>query len=372
VAPDAGVEIDAPPYPAFAATLPQVGKGSGAVMASVRVVPVFMGSDPLRADLLDFLGKLAASPVWAEMVGEYGVGGLTVGTPIDVASAPASITDAEIESYVQQQVTGTSPPWGVPDATTLYVLLYPAATAIHSGPFTSCVVGGFSGSHTFAPGPGASPIVYAVIARCTDPVLPVLELTTDTLTHEIVEAATDPTVQTWNLVGDRDQAWSLLGGPELADLCELEDLAPYTPADIGHVIERTWSNAAASTGADPCRPVPPDPNPYFAAVPDQPDSVGQGPNGGAIPGVAVQTGTVRTIAVHVFSAAATSGPITVQAFSLSPTIEVALDRDHASNGDTLQLAIRADHASRGLAPFVLITSIGQRVTNWPGIVQVTP
>src|ERR1700684_3376865 len=86
-APDAHA-IDALTYPAFAPPVPQVQKGPGAVMASVRVVPVFFPNDPMRAQLLDALGKIGPSFTWVDVTLEYGVGPLTLGTPVDL-TAPA-------------------------------------------------------------------------------------------------------------------------------------------------------------------------------------------------------------------------------------------------------------------------------------------
>src|SRR5207249_1454420 len=102
---------------------------------------------------------------------------------------------------------------------------------------------------------------------------------TETLSHEWVEAATDPEVTsggTFTLAGgpsaafygpDQDHAiWALLGGGEAGDLCEPEGSRAYiTPADIGQSVQRTWSNASGQASHDPC--VPPTIGPYFAAAP---------------------------------------------------------------------------------------------------------
>jgi hypothetical protein len=386
-APDAMSSIDAPPtpdaapFPAFTPpNLPQVGSG-GTVMASVRVVPIFLPGDALRDQAIDFLGKLSASTAWSEMVGEYGVGG-AVAPPIDLtAPSPTPISDAEIQSFIQQQLAGATPAWGSIDAatlaTTIYVLFVPASVEVTSGGHSSCSY--FGGYHSFtaaplAPSGGVTPqILYAVIDECfPPPSFTTIDLATLVLTHELVEAATDPTGQGFNLIPGASFAWGALAGPELGDLCELEQRSPWAPADIGYSIQRTWSNTSAAAGDDPCVPIPPGSGPYFAAVPDTPDQVMVG-GGMASGGVNVPLGAARTIAVHLFSNGPTSGPWDVATISLTPGVDVAFDRTSGQNGDTLALTLHAAHMPPNGAVAIGITStLAGRTTWWPLLVGVTP
>ena len=65
--PDTGP--DALTFPAFSPEAVQVFKGNGAVMASVRLVPVFYPNDALRSAILTGLANLPASQMWAQVSG---------------------------------------------------------------------------------------------------------------------------------------------------------------------------------------------------------------------------------------------------------------------------------------------------------------
>src|SRR5207249_3243673 len=71
--------------------------------------------------------------------------------------------------------------------------------------------------------------------------------------HELIEAATDPLPLTdpeWALI-DPANPWTVLAG-EVADFCEIVSYVQ----DSGYVLQRSWSNAAARAGTDPCVPAP--------------------------------------------------------------------------------------------------------------------
>src|SRR3954468_15186690 len=87
--PDAAVPdaaVDANPfgspsdtYPAYTIALPVAANAGGPTMSNVRIVPIYFADYAARTTLDDFYAKLAASPYWQQMVGEYGVtGSLTV------------------------------------------------------------------------------------------------------------------------------------------------------------------------------------------------------------------------------------------------------------------------------------------------------
>jgi hypothetical protein len=103
-------------------------------------------------------------------------------------------------------------------------------------------------------------VPYCVVPTCgayPGSVLTTEDVLDEFLSHEVIEAATDPvrtpTVAGYHLL-DPNNPWTYIGG-EVADLCTQS--APYRAADGGLVAQRIWSNSAASLGTgSPCIPAP--------------------------------------------------------------------------------------------------------------------
>ncbi len=131
---DAGVLdaalADASPdvYPGPRPETPSVISG-GTVLPSPNIVPVFFAGDPYESDLVTFLSALPGSTSWGAMTAEYGVGAVTVGSPILLSSsAPSSVAPSDVAAFVSTNVSGASPPWGAPASNNVYVVFYPAST----------------------------------------------------------------------------------------------------------------------------------------------------------------------------------------------------------------------------------------------------
>ena len=113
-------------------------------------------------------------------------------------------------------------------------------------------------------------------------------------------------------------------GGEVADMCQDNDDSNYLPPGSTYTVQRSWSNAAATAGTNPCVPVPAT-GPYFNSYPTLPDQVtltAGSPSGGPITttGVNIPLGQSRTIDVVLHSEAPTSGPWTVTAYDSSANI----------------------------------------------------
>jgi hypothetical protein len=94
-----------------------------------------------------------------------------------------------------------------------------------------------------------------------------------TISHEVVEAATDPLTQSWVFTNPTDP-WFYLTG-ELGDMCE-SNTAVYTSGSfVGQLI---WSNAAAADGGVPCQPWPAQ-NSYLSVL--GPQTMAVAPAGGS-------------------------------------------------------------------------------------------
>src|SRR5262249_10856847 len=126
--------------------MPRVVKGSGSVLVSPKVVPITYDGDPHRADIEAFAPQFAKSKAWAAQTLEDGVGPLTVGAPLHIASAaPSKITDAELQKILTDNLSGNSPAWGAPDPQTIYAFFFPKGSVVDDGSGVSCDV--FDGYH---------------------------------------------------------------------------------------------------------------------------------------------------------------------------------------------------------------------------------
>jgi hypothetical protein len=246
--------------------LPELSRLGGPVMAHPALVPIFFAGDPDASALTQFSQWIVHSQ-WLTAVGaEYGVGSGSVLGPVQRSdAAPTAITNAQIADLVFAGLADGSlpkPPGGdLRDA--LYMLQFPKETVISFGSSMSCV--DFGGYHASARRNGVE-VAYAVIATCpgfvdrqTD-----LEIRELVSSHELIEAATDPIPDNHPAFQLTDAASPWLAfGEEVADLCTRGD-PTATWHENGFVAQRSWSNAAAAAGKDPC--VPGQQKPYFNAV----------------------------------------------------------------------------------------------------------
>jgi hypothetical protein len=298
-------------------------------------------------------------------------------------TAPATIDDSAIQTWLAGKLDSADPLWPVPDANTLYILHYPAGTSITlsggMGVESSC--SSFGGYHSSTSLANNMVVPYAVMPRCsTFGPLKGLDAVTGAESHEIVEAVTDPQPQQFPAYGQVDDAhlyWELaLGGGETGDMCaqfpniftKFADIPKYT-------VQRTWSNASAMAGHDPCVPVPLNETAYFNAVPVLPDSI-MFPGFGTVKGVNIAVGDSKTIDVDLFSDADTGGPWDVEALDfyqlmgLPPTLGLALDRSSGQNGEILHLTITPQSAGMfGASVFILRSTQQGQEHWWLGLVK---
>src|SRR5207245_1611360 len=135
---------------------------------------------------------------WSATTKEYGVQSITIASPVMlVENAPSSITGNGIESWLASAI-GTKVPAN--DANTIYFLYYPQSTTINALGGVSCTNwGGYHSEMSVA----QKPVIYAVAAGCASysarlapgESVTGMDFSTGLTTHELVEAATDPRVQ---------------------------------------------------------------------------------------------------------------------------------------------------------------------------------
>jgi hypothetical protein len=350
---------------------PQVVDLGGPVIVAAKIQLIAYTEDPMVPAVEGFITEFGATTEWAAQTSEYGVGPFTQLPAILIPGTPPTTLDdnAEVDSPFQEtlatNVSGANPVWGAEEGSTIYVFLLPAGTNISS--FGSCCVD-FLGYHFEAAiGGGNLSAPYGVICDCG--VVQGIPLTatqwvTTTVSHEMVESATDPYAHSnpaYVQSDDDDAIWTIATGGEIADMCEYNTDSNYTPPGSTYMLQRSWSNAAAKAGTDPCVPVP-DNGPYFNAYAILSDPITLQYGGPwDTRGVSIAVGESKTIPVVLHSQGPTAGPWTIKAWDMEDYLTgtgnttVSLDKDTGSDGDVLQLTIKVNSydSNFGGAGFIL-------------------
>ncbi len=353
------------PFPAWHPPAPQVISFGGAVLSPVKIVPVFYAGDPLQSKVEQMLQQLPQSSYWTAISKEYGVGSMTIATSIVLnEAAPTKIDDSEIAAWLAQKADGTHAPWPKAELQQMFAVFYPASTVITLQNSQSCY--GFGAYHNESVVDGIN-FAYGVMPRCGGGgQLGPIDYLTVALSHEIVEAATDPYVQSspaYQAVDFDHYTWSFFPGGEVADMCTYERQANQQLVGSFYV-QRSWSNQSAKASHDPC--VPALSQPYFNSAPDLKDTVKIGFGGGSVStkGAKIPVGQSKTIDVYLFSDAPTSAwsvdatdAATLQ--GQSAELSFSWDKTSGQNGDVLHLTIKALKASNyGISLFVLRSQQG--------------
>ena len=383
--------MDAGPLP----DAPQVVLQSpnGVAIAAPKVQLIGYAQDSNLPTISSFLQELVASGTWAQQTSEYGVGPFNVLPAISIAGTPPTTLDdnsgnvTPFERTLATNLTGANPAWGAADPNTIYLFLLPQGTQINSGGLCCDPNSGYFGYHWEAP-VGSTSVAYAVVCNCPNFVVPPLtaldDLTT-TVSHELAESATNPFVNSAPAFGQEDDAhhiWELGSfGGEVADMCQNNSDSNYLPPGATYMVQRSWSNAAAAAGTDPCVPVPAN-GPYFNAYPVLTDTINLGGQyyGQSTPtqGVQIPVGQTKTIDVRLHSDGPTSGPWTVDVMDLSyymgtlsqPATTLSLDRTSGVDGDVLHLTITVHRADPyfGGEGFVLSSTLNGQNNLWYGAI----
>jgi hypothetical protein len=357
---------------------PQVTKNTGPVIAAPKLLIATFPNEPLAADLETFAQGIGATAYWAATTFEYGVGPATFSRSVHVAAAaPATITDVQVQAWLTAQLDGTHPEWGPVDPTTLYTIVYPAGTVVTRDGSSTCQA--TPAYHLETQVAGGIRVAYAVIARC-DPIfgLSGIDYLTAGLSHEWIETATDPFYfndPAYDGPLAKYTGWTLVNGGELADMCTMAATAYLKPTGFPFTVQRSWSNAAAMAGHDPC--VPAVGAPYVGAAPLMPDTVVGKFFGYALSmeGVKVPLNQPTVIEVDLFSDGPSSTPWTVTAVDYGYTtgtsgvLSFAWNKQSGVNGDKLQLTItRLKNSSQltGIALFGIVSTLGTQQNIWVG------
>ena len=384
-------------YPAPHPALPElVNLAGGKVLATPKLYLVVFPGYEHTAALQSFAQAIGTSAYWTTTTKEYGVGAIEYAGTKELTgeTAPAKIADTEVQTFIAGKIA--SGDLGTPDPNTLYAIFYPATTSITSsgggvGGGSSCTsFGGYHSDVAVSVSGKTDNYAFAVLPTCPSfGGLSGIDALTGAASHELVEAVTDPFPSTKN---GAESAYSSVdsdhfiwvvsgGGTESGDLCVPEADAFQKIPDLGFTVQRTWSNAAAKLGHDPCVPATKDP--YFQSAPVLSQAVtftlpaSFGGSDVATKGVTIPVGQSKTIEVDLFSDAATSGPWTVSAedslakLGAGTTLDFAWDRTKGLNGEKLHLTITVKGESTfvpGAHPFTITSTLGGKQASWPGLV----
>ena len=352
--------------PAAHPTLPQVKTFGGPVLKTPKLQPIAYMSDPNTAELEKFFKELTTTPYWSDTTSEYGVGPLTIlPTIVRMEAAPPTIVDSTVQQDLTTNLSGASPAWGAADASTIYLFLFPPGTVVSDG-FGGTGCQDFDGYHDET-SVGSVTVPYAISCSChgfDGKAVADLQQRTVNISHELVEAATDPYPNSNTAYGQTDDAdivWTFATGGEVADMCEFNDDTYVIPPGSTYMVQRSWSNKAAKALTDPCVPLTAK-GPYFNTAPVLPDKLIV--SGVSTPGVKIAVGSSKTIDVTLFSEAVTTGTWKVNAYDMgayltgSADLQLSLDKGTGKNGDTLHLTIKVLKANPNGSGFILVSDLG--------------
>jgi hypothetical protein len=265
--------------------------------------------------------------------------------------------DSTVRQLLASSVASGAIP--APDAQTLYVVYFPAGTIVVLDGIASCSTAGFAGYHDTmtvpsADGGTAIGLSYAVIARCSS----TEAATTLAASHEIVEAATDPSPENAPAFEMTDPAWTAFGA-DVADVCAAVD-SSLTAQESGFAVQRSWSNASASAGHDPC--VPPLPGEvYFNVAP-----------AAGLESVTLSVGQTVTIPLFPFADGPTAPwQLVAQDTNGSSSIVLSLSQPTAAAGSPLALTVRLE-SMPAYGPdelYGLVSQSGGDAHVWPMLVH---
>jgi hypothetical protein len=357
--------------------LPMLINNGGRILKTPKFKMITFQNEAWASPLEAFISTFATSAEFVRMTSEYGVGLAAALPPNRISEIPAaSLADADVEKWLSRKLNDPTHPLGIADEEAIYVIAYPEATSITQAGASSCV--DFAAYHAeYVDSITAKRISYAVIAHCSGDIV---DNATASISHELAEAATDPDNDPayYGVSGDF-AIWETIGGGESGDLCEYYPSSFIKPIDIGFGIQRTWSNVAAAAGNDPCVPFD-NSEVYFNSAPVLNDSITYtdpyiGTANIRTKGVSISIGQSKTVELHLFSNAPTSGAWTVSAeqycnAASCTDLSFSFDKTTGVNGDVIKMTIKANSKDTtfNAEPFVIKSTLNGQSSYWLGIV----
>ena len=354
-------------YPAVDPPAPALVYAGGHFLRHPRVVTItWKGDDDTLVSRLEAFGASITRGAWWSTVtaglcaskGDcMGPGGEASSVRLD-EPFPGTATLADLATQIGVLVDrGVLPR----PADERILLAYLPSGSAPSGITDACAPYGTRAVHTTFAWPQGAAIAswpVAFVFRCGDDIG---ELTA-TASHEILEAASDPTLDGFRLERTPRARPFTLYGVEAVDLCKLVTLDDHRAYVDGWVVQRAWSNEDAQAGRNPCVPHRVN-DAYVAVVPREPVVTLVRAKGSAVLRLTgISDRAVPAWSVAAFELAALRGARSCFAF--------AFDRPDATNGSTLSLTIRLVQPACAGSPVLLVSTLGTRSHAWPVVVEV--
>ena len=347
-------------------TLPLIVSTKRSITPLPVFVPITFDADDLRPQIEDFIASVGCSTWWRNVAYDYGVADGITAAPVHLSEAPpVSISDTEIQSWIKKRISDNT--LSEPTPNTIYSIFYTSGTDVTAGFGKGCF--SFGAYHSYFLYQGVW-VGYAVMPRCGD-----LVALTQVTSHELIEAVTDPAPGGYQDVGDRNVAWSLLGGSEVGDMCEHTSNANYQPEDYPFPLQRAWSNKSAFLGHDPC--LPSDSQHWFVAAPVLTDTVMVNYYGHPIQalGLKLAAGNQATIDLRMISDGSTGGwSLSAQDISQwtlgKTTLKFAFGKTQGVEGELIPLTITRTGTNGNYVanPFFIRSTAGNAEHLWFGVV----
>jgi len=357
---DGGVAGDAAASTHDVPVLPQVPMHGGHVIAHMKLVTITFENYAFQSEIQAF-GDWIVGSQWLSTVGaEYGVGAGTHIAKLVVRYTPPAVLSAnDIEQYIAAGITMRVFPQ--PDDDTIYAIYYPPTTK----PSGLGCDGPWWGHRTVT-----SPVrfTYAAMPACPPPAVfgwTQVESIEQNASHEIIEAATNPSLLTPSFeITDKENPFFYMG-TEIGDLC-----VGLTTREAGFLAQRVWSNAAAGARRPPCVPAIAN-DVVFGASP-----VSSAP-------LVIAAGASKSVSVRAWASAAIGAWTVVAApfpgYGATMTPTATLDRTSMREGDTATLTVSVPAgAASGSHGIVVVDSVvlgaggvaAQGPYEWPVLVEV--
>jgi hypothetical protein len=225
----------------------------GPVLGAPKVELVFLGdawtsNGTLQSEVQSFAQNLVKSS-FMTVLNQYGVSAGSVDRSVVLpASLGGGISTNQLQNILTQDINnGTLP---APDANTVFFVLTPPNVTVYDNPFQAP---NFLGYHSSLFDRAGSQVAYAVVpypggTNPSDPGLTAFQSLTDTFSHELAEAATDPYVNAQGYPSGWDDYSYAPGDIYDGEVGDIAESAPVVYLN-GDAVTQLWSNAAGSVVA---------------------------------------------------------------------------------------------------------------------------
>jgi hypothetical protein len=354
--------------------MPQVQSVGGPVASKPTFVSVTFPGDPLAQDVDELLASVGCTDYWRTITSDYGIGDAVAATPVRLTeAAPKAIDNANIQTWLGAKLESHDPAFAPPSLSTVYSIVYPAGTTVTMQGHQLC--GGYDGYHDSFALTDGTPVIYTVAPRCGEPPLDNL---TFVLSHELMEACTDPLAESnqpaFGYTDPNHAGWWFIGS-EVGDMCGWMSTMPtwrdsaYQPPGYPWTVERIWSNSRAAAGLEPCVPAAPDPYCYAAPIYSDELPIMTPQMLVNVPCLYLPVDSTATIPVRLVGPGAGTMTVAVEDAARllnggDPALQLSLSATTGQDGDTLQLTIKKLATSQSPLGFALVTQTGDGRTSW--------